>query len=422
MNNLHRVLVISGYKFDGTDATSITLRNLFSNYNVARIAHVFINYSEIVENSNEKLFVIPKRNFKYFFSKVKNKNILHKSDVNKGTVDRTPYKNKSIKSKIFNLIQIIISSYLNLIPFTYSKQLDSFIRDYKPDLIYTPLGDIPFMKLVLKISKKHKIPIVPHFMDDWMSTKYTNSFLLIIPKLVLANTVKDILKNSKIAFAISEKMANEYQLRFKKQFLPLMNCVEEKEIPNEKIEDSETIRFCYSGGLHLNRWESLLFLCVSIRKFPFLKPIELTVFTKESDWNIHKNKFSNFLFVKYGGFLPHDQILKELNNQNILVHIESFDKQAACYTRLSISTKIPEYLSLKKPILAIGPAKIASIEYLKHNSCAFVVDKQDSNVLNVELTKLTNKEICNNFSKNAYQLFLKNHTQKSQQFVLMNNL
>ena len=37
-------------------------------------------------------------------------------------------------------------------------------------------------------------------------------------------------------------------------------------------------------------------------------------------------------------------------------------------------TKIPEYLSSQKPIIAIGPSGIASIDYLKNNNAALVLD------------------------------------------------
>ena len=56
-----------------------------------------------------------------------------------------------------------------------------------------------------------------------------------------------------------------------------------------------------------------------------------------------------------------------------LVHVESFKNKNRHITRLSISTKIPEYLASNKRILAIGPKGIASIDYLLQNDVAYVV-------------------------------------------------
>ncbi|MEG0474048.1 MAG: hypothetical protein RR588_17145 [Solibacillus sp.] len=43
-------------------------------------------------------------------------------------------------------------------------------------------------------------------------------------------------------------------------------------------------------------------------------------------------------------------------------------------TRLSISTKIPEYLATGKPILAIGPSTLSSIKYLKSSTDSFIIE------------------------------------------------
>ena len=66
--------------------------------------------------------------------------------------------------------------------------------------------------------------------------------------------------------------------------------------------------------------------------------------------------------------------MKKNNEADILLHVESFNEKMKKYTRLSISTKIPEYLASKRLIIAIGPVDIASIEYLKDNKAALILD------------------------------------------------
>jgi hypothetical protein len=69
---------------------------------------------------------------------------------------------------------------------------------------------------------------------------------------------------------------------------------------------------------------------------------------------------------KFCGSLKSNELMVVLNKCDIPVHVESFDKKSIQATLLSISTKIPEYLSLEKPILAIGPKEVASMEYLEN--------------------------------------------------------
>ena len=125
--------------------------------------------------------------------------------------------------------------------------------------------------------------------------------------------------------------------------------------------------------------------------------------------------------MHYRGFISQTEMLHDLKKQTILIHLESFDEKVSAYTRLSISTKIPEYLSMKKPILAIGPCNIASIEYLNTNQSAFVVDRQDEELLKNEINKIMNLERREEVATNAYNLFKKNHTKESQQQILRNS-
>ncbi len=64
--------------------------------------------------------------------------------------------------------------------------------------------------------------------------------------------------------------------------------------------------------------------------------------------------------------------------------MESFDKKFVMSTRLSLSTKIPEYLNANKPILAYGPDGISSLEYLKDNKLANVCTNKEELKNNIE--------------------------------------
>ena len=68
------------------------------------------------------------------------------------------------------------------------------------------------------------------------------------------------------------------------------------------------------------------------------------------------------------------------------MHVESFDEKSKNSTRYSLSTKIPEYLNSGVCIFAYGPDDIASIEYLKENSVAFVCSNKTD--LRLTLKKL----------------------------------
>jgi hypothetical protein len=424
MDNLPKILIIGGYTFEEANATSITLKNIFSAWSIEKLAFIYVTNQPDNLDSKKNIFTVFKRKFANIQINRQEKSFINdirsaKSVVG-GVMDATASNDK--KTKILNFFHTSIISHYALIPYKYSDKLDKFIQEFQPDFIYTPLGSLGIMHLAYKISIKYNIPIYPHFMDDWINTMYTKNIFLIIPCLVKKYYLKKIFDRTEKAFAISEKMASEYSNNYKKLFFPLMNCVDDLTSSEELDIDDTALRFCYSGGLHLNRWKSLEFLCKGLEGLNSDKPIELNIFTKESDWQLFKDKFINFSFVHYMGFISQAEMLHELKKQTILVHIESFDKKVSAYTRLSISTKIPEYLSMKKPILAIGPSDIVSIEYLNTNQSAFVVDRQEEELLKNEIKKIMNSELRKEVAMNAYNLFRRNHTKKSQQQVLRNNV
>jgi hypothetical protein len=73
---------------------------------------------------------------------------------------------------------------------------------------------------------------------------------------------------------------------------------------------------------------------------------------------------------------------------NVLVHAESFDESTRLYTRLSLSTKIPQYLMAGRCVLAYGPAELASIRYVVETGAGLAVSTENVDKLAGELEKL----------------------------------
>ena len=78
-----------------------------------------------------------------------------------------------------------------------------------------------------------------------------------------------------------------------------------------------------------------------------------------------KTALSQYSFVKLYKGVDSVQVYKIQKNANFLIHVEGFSKKAIAETRMSFSTKLIDYMSTMKPIIAIGPSNINSIEVLK---------------------------------------------------------
>jgi hypothetical protein len=73
---------------------------------------------------------------------------------------------------------------------------------------------------------------------------------------------------------------------------------------------------------------------------------------------------------------------------NVLVHVESFDEASQLITRLSLSTKIPQYLMAGRCVLAFGPAQAASIRYIADSGAGIAVSTDEEDPLCAGLERL----------------------------------
>jgi glycosyltransferase involved in cell wall biosynthesis len=93
-------------------------------------------------------------------------------------------------------------------------------------------------------------------------------------------------------------------------------------------------------------------------------------------------------FVNIRGSLEPNDVFGKLIESDILLHIESFTDVQRQYTRLSISSKIPQYLAAGRPILMYGPAEIAVTKYVQDSAAGVVVYRNDLKELASAITGL----------------------------------
>jgi hypothetical protein len=166
----------------------------------------------------------------------------------------------------------------------------------------------------------------------------------------------------------------------------------------------------YFGSLHTNRWESLLNFSIIIDKYNhennrklFLNIYSSTIL-EENDLIKFNTTYVNFYKPVYG-----KQLEEKISNSNFLLHCESDKIQYKSSTKLSISTKIPEYTTTKRPIIAFGPIDIASIKLLNDNNLAFIFNSSENyEILFNKIELLFDNKKCTYFANRAYQYAIEN--------------
>lgn len=247
------------------------------------------------------------------------------------------------------------------------------------------------MGLVLRVAKHCRAPIAPHFMDDWPTTYYRGC-LNAVPRWIMLSRLLSVMRGSPIGMSICPAMANEYAQRYGIRFQSFMNCVDvSSECPTGSLSGpNRPLKFVYLGGLHLNRWQSLQAIgqaLLALREEG--SSAELVIHAPIGHIAQFAKALAAITTIRVGRSLAQDQIIPAMWDADVLVHVESFDPEVLDYTRLSLSTKIPQYMASGRAILAYGPPVLASCRYIQDSQCGVIVGEQNAALLLKAVRRLT---------------------------------
>ncbi len=391
-----RILVISHNSFSRVLNNGKTLSMIFKGWPEDRIAQLYF-YNEVPD------FSVCKK-----FYRITDQDMLFEKKALIGSgIDEDSKKNQNNKKEtVYSFLQrgrnsAFLSTLRNIVWVSKkwnSKLLWKWMTNFAPQAVFIACGgSVHPYKIAYEISVTFKIPIFLYFGDDYLLPYFTLDAFRWINWFWLRKAINKILPIVGAAFVICEEMTEAYEEILGNICHVVMTPVDlgeyeyfRDEKRNEPKGDSE-VRIAYFGGLHLNRWKSLIRLGEAIKSVTERARINasLSIYSMSS---LSKKLMSKIRalepYVRFAGSVDEKEIIAEMMKYDILVHAESFDPINRHKTRLSISTKIPEYLATGKYLLAIGPKEIASIRYLTRTGSAYVVNSLDSRILEESVLKI----------------------------------
>ncbi|MGC5286528.1 glycosyl transferase family 1 [Micromonospora sp. DT231] len=287
-----------------------------------------------------------------------------------------------------------LRAFVDLSPVRVPEDVRRWLREQRPDVIYTTLGSIRMMRLAVAAAQECRVPLVPHFMDDWPTTLYAGGQVLGLPRLAVRAGFRDVLRHASYGMGISPAMAREFERRYRLPFAAFGNCVDAADFadPDRPAPDRPAgapVELVYVGGLHLDRWRSLRRVGEAVVRLAAQgTPARLTVHAPATDLARYAGAFTGLPAVRLGRSLASAEVAGALRRADVLVHVESFAAEHRRYTRYSLSTKIPQYLASGRPILGFGPAELASMAHLAAADAGAVVGDDDPAALVGALTPL----------------------------------
>ena len=258
----------------------------------------------------------------------------------------------------------------DLSPVVTSASVNRFVSDFAPEVVYSVLGSVRVTRIAGRVAHHAGVPLVPHFMDDWLTTLYSSGELGGLARRGLLATVGAALRDSPLTLCISPEMCADYSARLGIPCQVFVNPVECEPAPPAPPAPGGLMDFLYVGGLHLGRWETLVRLATTLRADGV--NARLRVFAPDADLEtVAVPRTCRDVMQVCGSLAPHS-VAGELQRADVLVHVESFDDRHARFARLSMSTKIPQYFAAGRPVLGIGPADIASIAIIERSGAGVV--------------------------------------------------
>lgn len=260
------------------------------------------------------------------------------------------------------------------------------IQAFAPDVIYyRPVDNPPefssFASHVLSVLGR---PYVIHMMDDWPSR-------LAVENPVLAESMdlglRGLLSKASCCLSICEAMSFDYQQRYGVEFVPIANGVALDQIGPLRTS-VRPFRVVYSGALAADMtYQSVLDVAEAVSSLSTTHDISLEIRTMP--WFAQAGReIANRPGVVLKKTVSKRQYAKMLNQSDCLLIAYNFDDATKLYTRLSLANKLPECLASGVPVLAYGPAGIATIDTLVNLDVAAVVDRPGVEGLKSKLQEL----------------------------------
>ena len=427
-----KVLLLVAEPWRSDDSGGNTIDNFFRGMKGVEFAHiccasklpsndVCTRYFYIPENELIKNFITQKKVghvVKYHHAEEKGKQTIKEVNAN------------SLGPKLINCIKNIrpesLISLKNLLC-RYANwktpELEAFVKDFNPDVIYAPCYASPFqLALTRYIKKMTGKKIVTWSADDSYSLRqFSLSPFFWLNRFWNRHCLRKTYPYYDEFFSISEDEIEQMSPIVGRQMKILRKGVYVPEIFEPRAVH-QPIKFIYAGGLYLNRHKSLIVIADALRKLNKDEvKAELHIYTgtkmEGKDESLLNDGRTSFV---HGLVTP--EVLKGLYQESdVAIHCESFDLKYRLMTRLSFSTKVIDCFQSGCAILAIAWEEHTALKYLMKENAAFCVSSLNE-IESVIFNIVNNPHVITKYAIKAYECECRNHRIEDVQKTLYDSL
>ncbi len=408
---LMNILVVSRSSWSNNNNTGNTLSSIFGNLNGVTVDNIYFRSDIPNNNICRSIYQISEQKII--------KSLLNRKPV--GSVINADSQNTSEENKEVNLYNSakrtksyfpwFIREFFWFFGSWKNKALDEYLASVSPDIVFMPVYGCWYPHRVLAYIKKRtnaKI-VLYHADDNYTMKQFRFSPIYWLYRLNLRKWVRRSVKNSALNFCISDLQIQEYEKALKVPCRLLTKYDDFNKIEKTERDASKPIKMVFTGNISSGRWKSLAELAKAIAAINEKEEkVVLDIYTATQVTKKMQKALCVSDSCRIRGRVDSSEIPGIQTNADILIHAESFSMKDKCTVRLSFSTKIVDYLTRARCILAIGPSDVASIAYFKNNGTAFVIDDKNDVKSRLELL-ISDESNIKKYAEAAWNYGKENH-------------
>lgn len=311
-----------------------------------------------------------------------------------------------------NIFKIIAREVIWALGRWKTKELDNFLESYNPDIIIFSFESyIHFNRICKYVVRKTKSKAIGYVWDDTFTYKPVRHQLgFRVFRFFQRLSLRSLSKYCSACWAISPKTKQEVDSFFGFDSIVVSKPVDMMQSIQDPKELNMPYRIIYTGNLAIGRFESLLLLSDVLKEInegeaKFVVDVYTNTFLDSEQ----RSKLCDS--VRIHKSVPVSEVDRIQKDSHILLFLESLDERNKYKARLSFSTKITDYLSKQKCIIAIGDPDIAPMEYLSQEKAALCVSSRTS--LYDALKSLVDEPtLIQQYGKSAYECGIRNHSRE----------
>ena len=249
------------------------------------------------------------------------------------------------------------------------------VEDFGPQVIHSLLGGVRITKFVTALARRLGVPVVPHFMDDWMDNLFTDGQLFGLARREAERSIHRLLLHAPRILTVGSDMNTHYAATLRRPAVVVGNSADfdlfDHLVAQRRPASDGPHTLRYVGGLHLGRAEVLRAVGRALDgQHVGGRRWQLALNIPPQDVKAAQLLDREVPSITNEGSLDHAEVPRTIVNSDAVLFLESSDPGITSFTRLSVSTKVPEYLASGRPVLAIGPRDQASIRTLRRAGTA----------------------------------------------------